>query len=132
MTRVGAITGGMVQARRAARPGGFALPSAPPELAPAAISAPAAAGLLALQATPAEPNAERQHRRAAATLDELRGLQLDLLNGAADPARLARLTALAESLDPRADSSLREAIGAVALRARLEIARRRAGRASQP
>ena len=62
-------------------------------------------------------------RRAASILDELQGLQAELLGGRADPARLARLAAL-QSGEEGADPALREAVRAIALRARIELARR--------
>ena len=62
-------------------------------------------------------------RRAASILDELNGLQAELLGGGADPARLARLAALGEG-EEGTDSGLRDAVRAVALRARIELARR--------
>jgi Class II flagellar assembly regulator len=61
-------------------------------------------------------------RRGGAMLDELRALQADLLRGAADPARLARLARLAEG-ETGADPGLREAVAGIALRARVELAR---------
>jgi hypothetical protein len=68
-------------------------------------------------------------RRAAAILDEMRGLQAELLGGRPDPARLARLAALGEG-DEATDPGLREAVRAVALRARIELARRPAAPAA--
>jgi hypothetical protein len=62
-------------------------------------------------------------RRAHTILDELRGLQAELLGGRADAARLARIAALGDGEDG-ADPGLREAVRAVALRARIELARR--------
>jgi hypothetical protein len=114
--------------------GGFALPGdavdagAPPErAATAAIGA-----LLALQddsaASLPEPPASRARRRASQALEEMRGLQLDLLRGTADPARLERLERLAAEapagLEPELDGLVRQ----VRLRARLEIARRTVAR----
>ncbi|MBD0273893.1 MAG: hypothetical protein ICV73_18440 [Acetobacteraceae bacterium] len=65
-------------------------------------------------------------RRASSILDELRGLQAELLGGRPDPSRLARLAAL-QSGEDGVDPGLREAVRAVALRARIELARRRGG-----
>ena len=62
-------------------------------------------------------------RRASSILDELQGLQAELLGGRPDPARLARLAAL-EAGEEGADPGLREAVRAVALRAQIELARR--------
>ncbi len=63
-------------------------------------------------------------RRASSILDELQGLQTELLGGRSDPARLARLAAL-QAGEEGADPGLREAVRAVALRARIELERRR-------
>ena len=130
--RIGAVNGSSAPPRRAARAGGFALSAEAREATPAGAAAPAA-GLLALQdAAPTASDGERACRRAAAMLDDLRGLQLDLLGGVQDPARLARLAALTDGLDAGADLAARDAVGGVALRARLELARRRRASASQP
>jgi hypothetical protein len=48
---------------------------------------------------------------------------LELLEGRADPARLQELARLTEGEKP-ADPGLAEAVEAIALRARLELARR--------
>jgi hypothetical protein len=53
----------------------------------------------------------------------LAGLQLEMLEGGADPARLHRLAALAPG-DAGADPILRAAVEGVALRAHVELARR--------
>ncbi len=132
MTRVGAISMGPVAPRRAARTPGFGLPAgATPESAGAAATAAAApVGLLALQEVgQVEHDPARAGRRADAMLDELRGLQLDLLSGSADPARLARLAALADGPMP-ADPALHAVLREVSLRARVELARRRAAPAT--
>ena len=60
-------------------------------------------------------------RRANAILDDLQGLQAELLGGRTDPARLARLAAL-QAGEEGTDSALREAVHAVSLR--IELARR--------
>jgi hypothetical protein len=129
MTRIGAIGGGPSPARRGVRPaGGFALPpGAEPAEARSAGAATAVSALLALQEQPPRAAPDRALARAEAVLDELRGLQLDLLRGRPDPGRLARLAALAESGAAPADPALREALSQVALRARVELARRRPG-----
>jgi hypothetical protein len=136
MTRVIGIGGGVAPARRAGRAlGGFRL--AEPEAGPAAGAAAATGGVAALLAlqegeatAPVPPPAERARRRAQAALAELQGLQLDLLRGAADPARLDRLAGLAETAADPADPVLREAVQEVALRVRVELARRRIAPAS--
>jgi hypothetical protein len=71
-------------------------------------------------------------RQAESALDELRALQLDLLRGGTDSVRLARLATLAGSTDLAGDPVLRDAVAAVRLRARVELARRRAQQARAP
>lgn len=90
------------------------------------VSAPAAVGcsLLAVQENGGRAGRDATaRRRAASILDELQGLQAELLGGRADSARLARLAAL-QSGEDGADPGLRDAVRAVALRARIELARR--------
>lgn len=82
-------------------------------------------GLLALQANPG--SAERDaaaRRRADSLLQDLAGLQAELLGSAPDPERLARLARLAESGESGADPALREVVEAIALRAQIELVRR--------
>jgi len=129
MTRVGVIAGGTAPPRRTGRsPGGFALPGAG---GGATTNAASAAGevvaLLALQeeSSSLPPPNERAARRARAALDELRGLQLDLLRGRHDPARLERLEALAGSEMALGDPGLRAAVEEIAIRVRVELARHR-------
>ncbi len=89
----------------------------------AAVAAPGL-GLLALQS--GQGDAERDQaarRRADSLLEELDGLQREMLGGAADPARLRRLAALAEG-EAGADPALRDVVQAIALRAAVEAARR--------
>ncbi|MGG5886219.1 flagellar assembly protein FliX [Falsiroseomonas sp. HC035] len=119
-----------VASGRPRRGGAFALPGqaaeagAPPELAAAA----ATGALLALQdagaAPPPEAPASRARRRAGQALEELRGLQLDLLRGATDPGRLDRLERLAAESPVGLEPELAALVQQVRLRARLEIARR--------
>jgi hypothetical protein len=78
------------------------------------------------EASVAGDSAERRaRRRAGAALDLLRDLQLDLLRGQVDPARLQDLADLAGDAGTLADPALREVTAAVALRVRVELARRR-------
>ena len=88
------------------------------------VSAASAIGLLQVQelGPPGERDA-RAFRRGEDMLKELKALQLELLEGRADPARLQELVRLTEGEKP-ADPGLAEAVGAIALRARLELARR--------
>jgi hypothetical protein len=136
MTRVGGIGGGAAPARRVGRgAGGFAVPDQPGGAAAAAVAAAAAPSLLALQEGPGADSAaeDRARRRGRAALDLLRDMQLDLLRDGPAPARLARLAALVAAAEADAapsDPALRAALAAVTLRVRVELARRRVGRAT--
>ncbi|WP_135470122.1 flagellar assembly protein FliX [Crenalkalicoccus roseus] len=126
---VGAPTG--PAARRGGRLGarGFGVaaegaPAAQAAYGATGVAALSGAGLLALQAMedPAARDAAAR-RRAEAMLDELRDLQLGLLDGAAEMGRLRRLAALRVGEDG-ADPALREVVQGIALRAAVELARR--------
>jgi hypothetical protein len=127
-------SGAAAGTRGAARPaGGFSLGGAGVGAAaaggPAAASATAAVGLSLLAVQENGGRAGRDaaaRRRAASLLDELQGLQAELLGGRPDPGRLGRLAALQTGEDG-AEPELREAVRAVALRARIELARRGLG-----
>ena len=92
---------------------------------PSRVAAPAAlGGLLLLQeaeAAPVRDRRARQHGRAM--LDALARLQLSLLGEDPDVAGLERLAALVEHCPQAADPGLRDVLGGVALRARIELAR---------
>jgi hypothetical protein len=62
-------------------------------------------------------------QRAESILQELRDLQHDLLRGGGDTNRLERLAALGQG-EEGADPLLRQAVRAIVLRARVELARR--------
>lgn len=116
-----AVGGGSRQVREA---GGFRLPKAEGAGA-AAISASAEVGLegmLALQELPSEEVADREaRRRGHDLLEALAAMQRGLLGlEEADPQRLARL---AEAVPDASDPGLRAAVAAIALRARIEVAR---------
>lgn len=82
-------------------------------------------GMLALQEVQAEPVADREARRhGQAMLAELAALQRSLLGAGADD--LARLERLAAGGPEAEDPSLRAAVAAIRLRARIELARREA------
>ncbi len=88
------------------------------------VSAATAIGLLAVQeSAPAGERNARAFRRGQDMLKELKALQVELLEGRADPARLQALARLTQGEKP-ADPALAEAVEAIALRARLELARR--------
>ena len=138
MQGIGRIGGtrGPVAARGASRRGGgFQLPA---EAGAAATGTSAAAevaqpslGLLSLQESGSGAGRDAAaRRRADDILDELQGLQCDLLAaGAGDPDRLARLAAL-DSGEDGADPALRAVVQAVVLRAKIELARRNHGTAT--
>lgn len=114
--------------------GGFTVAGEAPGAGRAGGAAPVAPalldGMLALQEAGSEAVRDREaRRRGEDLLAELRRLQLALLAAAESPGLLRRLADLAAALPEAADPALREAVGAIALRARLELARleRRAG-----
>ena len=123
----GGAVGGVRGAARSA--GGFSIGATGEGAAAAATtaaSAPVAVGLSLLAVQENCDGAGREaaaRRRASSILGELQGLQAELLGGRPDPARMARLAAL-QSGEEGADPGLREAVRAVALRARIELARR--------
>lgn len=119
---------------RAARGGGgaFRVPDRAQGAEASAVAPAMAVGLsamLALQEMPDPTVGDREARRhGQALLDELSALQRSMLaGGAPDPGRLARLAAAVPSAtDPR----LRETVAAIALRARIELARAEMSRAA--
>jgi hypothetical protein len=131
MQGVGRVTGGGAVARGSGggRAGFAVRPEAPPPgmqgMAATGAVSPLALGMLGLQeGGERERRDTAARRRAESMLDALRALQAEMLGGGApDPARLARLAAL-ESGEEGMDPALREAVQAVALRARVELARR--------
>jgi len=113
-------------ARAVAGGAGFRLP---PERTEALPAAPAAAevtlgGILALQEAESLALRDREaRRRGQEMLAALTRLQRALLEGHRDLPGLRRLAALAEDIPPAADPDLAQALAAVALRARVELAR---------
>jgi hypothetical protein len=74
----------------------------------------------------AEDAAARDRRGAARARDmlkELSAMQAEMLRGAAEPGRLERLVRLVEGEAP-SDPVLADALAGIALRARIELARR--------
>lgn len=131
MVVIRGVTGGTtVPGARTARgaSGGFRVGGGTDEAreasASSSVSAATAIGLLAVQeSAPAGERDARAFRRGEELLKELKALQLELLEGRADPTRLQQLARLTEGEKP-ADPGLAEAVEAIALRARLELARR--------
>lgn len=118
------VAGGALAGRASASAARLATAAAPGAL----LAIQEAAGAPSSLASAAEERDRRARRRGAALIEALRDLQLALLQGAeGDVARLADLAALAEG-EVAADPVLREAIAAIVLRARVELARRAAGR----
>jgi hypothetical protein len=123
---VGGTAGGVRGSGRAGA--GFSLPAAggggAAGVAATAAAAPLGLGLLALQeGGEAARRDAAAHQRAESLLEELAGLQRDMLDGGADPARLQRLARLAPG-DAGADPTLRSIVQGVVLRAHVELARR--------
>lgn len=119
-------TGSVARSTSAA---GFSVPDpAPAETAsvPAGELAPVAlGGMIALQELGDECAEDRAaRRRGHALLAALAALQRALLTEAGDPEPLARLAGLAEQVPAAADPRLREAVAAIVLRARVELAKR--------
>jgi hypothetical protein len=135
MRGVGRTVGSGTVGGAAGRPGGggragqgFSLPTAGSgagaTVAAAAQLGPLGPALLALQeGGEAARRDDAARQRAESLLEELAGLQLEMLEGGADPERLHRLAALAPG-DAGADPTLRAAVEGVVLRARVELARR--------
>ena len=129
MTEVGGISGGGAIRRPgpgAAARSGFRVGLGGSARGAGAIAATPLAGLGLLAAQEAAAVVERDaraRRRGEDLLEELLGLQKDLLRGGTDPGRLHRLVMLGEG-QAAADPDLREAVEAIALRARIELARR--------
>lgn len=82
-------------------------------------------GMLALQEAGAEAVRDRQARRhGQALLGTLARLQHDLLQEGGDDSALHQVAALLEAMPPAANPALASALAGVALRARVELARR--------
>ena len=93
--------------------------------ATAALSAAAPLdGLLLLQEAEHAPDRDRRaHKHGRAVLDALARLQLALLGGDPDSTALRTLAALIEQAPAADDPALRTMLGAIALRAEVELAR---------
>ncbi|MGC8476517.1 MAG: flagellar assembly protein FliX [Acetobacteraceae bacterium] len=114
--------------RTAPGAGGFALPAAMGEPDPAATAEiyPAAmAGLLALQEGVSGYRSDPAARRAGhALLGALAALQRALLEGSDGTAALARMRVLLDGMPPAEDPALAALLAPIALRCRVELARR--------
>ena len=132
MMWVSGVAGPTATARTARRagPGGFAVPPGEASATGGAArmeeaSAVTLGGMLALQEEESPVVRDRRARRhAQAILEELARLQRGLLGGATDAGSLARLAALAELVPDAADPTLGALVQSVAIRARIELARR--------
>ncbi len=124
-----ATAGGAGRARTAQAAGGFSLGTgAASGAGEAAAAVPVSLGsMLALQEAGAEPVRDRAARRHGhAMLQLLAALQRAMLGGGSgDEAELGRLAALSAEIPPTSDPGLRQAVAAIALRAAIELARRR-------
>jgi hypothetical protein len=128
MVRIAGVAAGANAPRRAARAsGGFRLPETEAAATAAVPAGEGLAALLAMQESGGVAEAEqRARRRGQRVLDALRDLQLGMLRGGVDQARLEALAALAETAGEIADPALRAVLAEIALRARVELARHRA------
>jgi hypothetical protein len=132
MIAVGGMTGPVATTRamRRAPVGGFAVPFQDVGHAEEAARAEGASsvmlgGMIALQEEESPAVRDRRARRHAQTmLDELARLQRGLLGGEVEAGSLARLAALTELVPAAADPALGALVQSVALRARIELARR--------
>jgi len=119
--------------RQVRDPGGFRLPKAEASgtAGMAAVQEVGMEGMLALQELPGEAVGDREaRRRGQDLLEALAAIQRGLLGmGEGDPARLARL---AEAVPTAGDPALREAVAAIVLRARIEVARAEMARGAVP
>ena len=121
----GPVGAGPAGAGRGAGPSGFSVSVG---ANPAVAMTPGVAaldGLLLLQEVEGAPERDRRARKhGRAMLDALSRLQLGLLDADGGADALANLSALAEHCPEAADPGLRDLLGAVSLRARVELARR--------
>ena len=120
--------GGLGRTRTAQAAGGFSLSAGTPSGTNAAAAAPVSLGaMLALQEAGAEPARDRAARRhGQAMLQLLAALQRAMLQGeGGDEAELARLASLSAEVPVASDPALRQVVAAIALRASVELARRR-------
>ena len=104
----------------AAPAGGFRISQLAAPIAPAAVPGIEVAGLLAATASPRDHVARRRGRALLRGLDEL---QRDLLAGTANPDVMRGLSGLLKGEDGD-DPELADTLRALALRARIELARR--------
>lgn len=82
-------------------------------------------GVLALQEQETDAPRNRQARRhGQALIEALAALQHSLLDGSDNRAKLEHLAMLAQTCPDAADPALTAILGALALRARVELARR--------
>jgi hypothetical protein len=115
---------------RSTSAGGFSVPEAAPVGGNAAVSVGEAGpvmlgGMIALQELGDERLEDRAaRRRGHELLAALSGLQRALLADADDLEPLARLAGLAAEIPAAADPRLKEAVAAIVLRARVELAKR--------
>ncbi len=90
----------------------------------ATVASVSLSSMLALQEVDSPTERDRSARRHAEyMLDELEGLQIELLGHPLDPERMSRLSSLVRSLPVATHPGLRVAVASVALRAGVEMAR---------
>ncbi len=126
---LGAATRAGLAPPRGSRPAaGFRVPEHGRAPATAAAAEVALSGMLALQEIDDPEQRDRAaRRRGQALLAELAALQRTLLSAAGDipAAGLHRLAALAQAVPLATDPALRQAVAAIVLRCRVELARYR-------
>ena len=109
-------------------PGGFRIPERASAITPAALPGTELAGLVAASASPRDHMARRRGRALLRGLDDL---QRDMLAGADNPDVMRGLAGLLEG-ENGDDPELADALRALALRARIELARRGIQRRDEP
>ena len=123
------VSGGA--AARSASSGGFSLSDPTAGSAPRSTgsvrSAPSLDALIALQALQEDPRERRRREvaRGRGLLDALDGLKLALIDGSANPEALSTMArGLQQRRDATGDAGLDDALAAIDLRARVELAKR--------
>jgi hypothetical protein len=106
-----------------AGPAGFRVPAPASNGAAVATTALAGAAMAGLVGATASPRDQLARRRGGALLRGLDGLQRDILAGKANPAVMQQLAGLLEGEDGE-DPALADTLQGLALRARIELAKR--------
>lgn len=113
------------RARRTRSGGGFHVADAAADPMTGVHAATGLGGLLALQELPPESSDRRAWSDGMAILQELRALQAGLIGASTTDAGAERIERLLASVTTPSDPRLASLLGQVALRARIELWRRR-------